>query len=45
MDTKLRKEAVEQMSAISSPEDIAAAYRLLERSNALDVAKMLGLVE
>jgi hypothetical protein len=43
MDTKLRKEAVEQMSAVSSAEDKAAAYRLLERSNALDVAEMLGL--
>lgn len=45
MDTKLRKEAVEQMPAVSSAEDKAAAYRLLEQSNALDLAEMLGLVE
>ena len=43
MDTKLRKEAVEQMAAVSSPEDKAAAYRLLARHNAFDVAEMLGL--
>ena len=43
MDTKLRKESVEQMVAVSSDEDKAAAYKILKRSNALDVAEMLGL--
>jgi hypothetical protein len=43
MDTKLYKESVEQMPAISSEEDKAAVYRLLQRSDALDIAEMLGL--